>query len=237
MLPKLRLIRHKEKLFLVLWAMGMLVPADWSTGAAEAQSGTPVSVGDAEIPAGFGVERYTRLWEHNPFTLETPPTPQKRRNAFDDLFLTSWLNEGGKEVVIVQNSQTGEVQTIAARPNQNNLRLLGMHKNPNPQLVEAVIAEGREEGTVRFRFDLPVADAGTNSSGSPDKRPAGTNVVPPANQSNAQPAPNQGVGNNLVYPGMTRVHSEGTSPQQRGIRSRSKFRVDPLPKSSAAAPQ
>lgn len=244
MLPKLRFITQKEKLFLVLWAMGMLAPAGWSTTAAEANSSALASAGDAQIPAGFGVERYARLWERNPFTLESPAAPQTRRTAFDDLFLTSWLNEGGQEVVIVQNSQTGEVQKIATRPNQNNLRLLGMHKNPNPQLVEAVIAQGREEGSVRFRFDLPVADAGTNLPGSPNKRPAvqpvnpaGTNAVPPANQSNAQPVTNQGAGNNLVYPGMARVRTEGASPQQQGIRSRSKFRVDPLPKSSAAPPQ
>jgi hypothetical protein len=243
-LSKLRFNTQKEKLFLVLWAMGMLAPAGWSTTGAEAKSGALASVGDAVIPTGFGVERYPRLWERNPFTLESPAAPQTRRTAFDDLFLISWLNEGGKEVVIVQNSQTGEVQRIAARPNQNNLRLLGMHKNPNPQLVEAVIAQGREEGSVRFRFDLPVADAGMNRPGSPDKRPAGqtaspagTNAVPPANQSNAQPALNQGVGNNLVYPGIARVRTEGASPQQQGIRSRSKFRADPLPKSSAAPPQ
>jgi hypothetical protein len=243
MLPKLRFITQIEKLFMVLWAVGILAPAGSSTAAAEEKSGTFASVGDA-VPTGFGVERYARLWERNPFTLESPATPQTRRTVFDDLFLNSWMNEGGKELVIVQNSQTGELQRVAARPNQNNLRLLGIHKNPNPQLVEAVIAQGREEGTVRFRFDLPVADAGTNSPGSPNKRPvvqptspAATNAEPPANHSNAQPTSNQGVGNNLVYPGMTRVRSEGASPQQPGIRSRFKFRVDPVPKSSAAPPQ
>jgi len=228
---------------LVLWAVAILGPGDWRTAANEAGSGAVTSVGAGEIPAGFGVERYARLWERNPFTLEKPAAPQTRRTAFDDLFLTSWLNEGGKEVVSVQNSQTAEVQRIAAEPNQNNLRLLGMHMNPNPQLVEAVIAQGPEQGTVRFRCDLPAAAAGTNLPGSPNNgsagkalNPAGTNAIPPANQSNAQPAPNQGSANRW-YPGMARVRTEGASPAQQGIHIKSKFRVDLPPQGSAASSQ
>ena len=144
-------------------------------------------------------------------------------------------------MVSVQNSQTGEVQRIAAEPNQNNLRLLGMHLNPNPQLVEAVIEQGREQGTVRFRFDLPAAAPGTNLPESPNNggealNRAGTNAIPPANQSIAQPAPYKESANRW-NPGMARVRTEGATPAQQGIHSKSKFRVDPPPKGSAAPPQ
>jgi hypothetical protein len=40
-----------------------------------------------------------------------------------------------------------------AAPNENNLHLVEVHPNPNPQLVEVVVSDGKEQGTVQFRFD------------------------------------------------------------------------------------
>jgi hypothetical protein len=136
------------------------------------------------------------------------------------------LNDGGKEVIFVQNTQTSEVQRITAEPNQNNLRLLGMHLNSNPQFVEAALAAGKEQGTVRFRFDLQGASEGTAVTQMLDSGPTG--LVPSqaamspqplpqllANSSNAAPqslpksvAVNQVVPHPL-YPGIPRVHTEG----------------------------
>jgi hypothetical protein len=239
MLPELRFIWRKKSPMLVLWAAAILASVGWSTATVKAGAGDVASPGGGEIPAGFGVERYARLWERNPFALETPPAPQARRTAFDDLFLTSWLNEGGKAVVSVQNSRTGEVQRVTAQPNQNNLRLLGIHMNPNPQLVEAVLTQGPEQGTIKFRFDPA---AGTNFTGEPNNgpdgqpfNPAGTKSLPPTNQSNAQPTPIQGA--NRFYPGMARVRTEGASTGQQGIHVRSKFRRDPPVQGSAAPAQ
>lgn len=104
-----------------------------------------------EIPSGFKVERYTQLWEHNPFTEAIAAAPQVRSSVFDNLFLTSWLIDAGKVVICVQNSESNEVQTVTAESNQNNLRLLGMRLNANPELVEAIISDGKEQGTVKFR--------------------------------------------------------------------------------------
>ena len=105
-----------------------------------------------EIPGGFKVERYTRLWEHNPFTEAKVAASQVRSSVFDKLFLTSWLIDAGKEVICVQNSETNEVQTVTAKSNQNNLHLVGMHLNSNPQFVEAIISDGKEQGTVKYRL-------------------------------------------------------------------------------------
>ena len=118
---------------------------------------------DAEIPAGFKLERYARVWEHNPFTLVTPTAPQVHSSPFDKLFLTSWLKDGARDVIFIQNLETNEVQKITAEPNQDNLRLIALHLNPNPQLVEAVISDGKEQGQLKFRFDVQSSVAQTAS--------------------------------------------------------------------------
>ncbi len=109
---------------------------------------------DSEIiPTGFNSERYASLWERNPFTLVTPDTPQERPSPFDKFFLTSWLKDGRSDVVFIQKMETNEVEKITAEPNQNNWRLVALHLSPNAQFVDAVISDGHEQGTVKFRFD------------------------------------------------------------------------------------
>jgi len=69
MLPKLRLIRRKENLVLVPLGGGN----SW-TGRLE-YHGECSEVRRRRDPAGFGVERYCRLGERNPFILEKPAAP------------------------------------------------------------------------------------------------------------------------------------------------------------------
>jgi hypothetical protein len=107
-----------------------------------------------QLPSGFKIERYARVWERNPFTLVTPAPAEKHVSAFDNLVLASWLKDGSKEMILVQNSETKEVQRITTESNESNLRLIEIRSNPNPQLVEAVISDGKEQGAVRFRFDV-----------------------------------------------------------------------------------
>jgi hypothetical protein len=76
-----------------------------------------------------------------------------QRSAFDNLFLTSWLKDGGKDVIFVQNSETNEAQRITVEANKGNLRLIALHLNPNPRFVEALLSDGKEQGLVKFRFD------------------------------------------------------------------------------------
>ena len=53
----------------------------------------------------------------------------------------------------MENSETKDVQTIGAEPNQNNLRLLELRRNVDPRVEEAVISDGKEMGTVKFRYN------------------------------------------------------------------------------------
>lgn len=117
-----------------------------------------------DIPSGFKVDRYIRVWERNPFTLVEPTAPENLPSPFAKFSLTSWLKDGGDEVILVQNSVTDKVEKITAIPNQNNLRLVGLHLDPNPQFVEAVISDGKEQGSVKFRFDKDAPSGPTTAA-------------------------------------------------------------------------
>jgi hypothetical protein len=176
-----------------------------------------------QLPSGFKIERYARVWERNPFTLVTPAPAEKHVSPFDSLFLASWLKDGRKEVVLVQNSETNELQRITIEPNENNLRLIEIRSNPNPQLVEAVISDGKEQGAVRFRFDVqsftgqtpPVATGQASNpneaAGMRGSRPS-QSIRNSQSQSTAAIAP----AHHSVYPSVARVHSEGGSSPGAG---------------------
>jgi len=165
-----------------------------------------------DIPSGFKVDRYAQVWERNPFTLMKQTAPGRPPPAFEKLFLASWLKNGGEEVVLVQNSETNEVQRITAVPNQSNLRLVEMHPNPNPQLVEVVISDGKEQGTVKFRFDVrPSADQThleAASQGSNQIQIAGgPGTAAPA----GLPSPGPTATISRLHPGVRKYHTEGQS--------------------------
>ena len=82
----------------------------------------------------------------------TQKTPQAHAGAFGDLVLVSWLEDGGKDVIYVQNTETNDVQKITSEPNLDNFRIVELHPNADPKLFEAVISNGSQQGTVRFRF-------------------------------------------------------------------------------------
>src|ERR1700730_10880440 len=58
-----------------------------------------------QIPTGFKIERYTPVWEHNPFTFPNPVAPKRQPSILNKLFLASWLKDGDQVVVFVQNSE------------------------------------------------------------------------------------------------------------------------------------
>jgi len=76
-------------------------------------------------------------------------------SVFDKLVLVSWLNDAGKTVIYVQNTETNEVQKITSEPNKDNFRIVGIHPNADPKLFEAVISNGNEKGPVKFRLIPP----------------------------------------------------------------------------------
>jgi hypothetical protein len=176
-----------------------------------------------EIPAGFNVERYAAVWERNPFVLEKEAAPQAQHSAFDKLYLVSWLIDGGKAVILVENAETKEVQRICKDPNSNNVCLITMHLSPNPRSVEALISDGKEQGTLKFRYDDQLSSGLTNSTlaqaadanGRERSLPVAdsqTSISRPSNlPSPLTPDLNRPPGSRL-YPGLPRVHWEGGKP-------------------------
>ena len=193
-----------------------------------------------QIPTGFKVERYTQLWERNPFTLVTPVAPRALSSTFDKLYMTSWMKEGGKVVMFVQNSETNEVEKITAQPNQKGVRLIAIDLNPDPKLVEAVLSDGKEQGIVRFRTDIqpsarqtalgaaqvPKSDANTERGNGLEKYQPSERYQPkmvgetgqwspPNTQNGGLAATAQGSQPSAQrsYPGVPRVHVEdGQTP-------------------------
>jgi hypothetical protein len=78
-----------------------------------------------------------------------PPT---RPGPFGNLVLVSWLEDAGKDVIYVQNTETQDVQKITSEPNLDHFRIVELHSNTDPKLFEAVISNGSQQGAVRFRF-------------------------------------------------------------------------------------
>jgi hypothetical protein len=78
--------------------------------------------------------------------------PQTHVGAFGNLVLVSWLEDAGKDVIYVQNTETNDVQKITSEPNLDNFRIVELHPNADPKLFEAVISNGVQQGPVRFRF-------------------------------------------------------------------------------------
>jgi hypothetical protein len=79
-------------------------------------------------------------------------TRQTQVGAFGNLVLVSWLEDAGKDVIYVQNTETNDVQKITSEPNLNNFRIVELHPNADPELFEAVISNGVRQGPVRFHF-------------------------------------------------------------------------------------
>jgi len=182
-----------------------------------------------QIPTGFKLERYKRLWERNPFTQVKPRAPESNPSPFEKLFLTSWLKNDGKFVIFVQSSDTNEVQRITLEPNQDSWRLIEMHLDPNPALVEAVISSSTKKGVVKFRVRQPSAEQVSPETGRTANIGSTTNPVPsqsvvrsPGSFRNAQnpgvPAPptvDQTVPHS-VGPAIQNVYGEdGPASQQR----------------------
>jgi hypothetical protein len=94
-------------------------------------------------------------------------------SVMDKLVLVSWLNNGGRMVIYVQNTETNEVQKITSEPNKDNLRIVEIHPNPDPKLFEAVISDGSEKGAVKFRMSLPnpSPQPAASSSGAAQTKP------------------------------------------------------------------
>lgn len=171
-----------------------------------------------ETPVGFKIERYASIWQRNPFALANPIALKPSR--FAQLDLTSWLIVGSNEMISVEDSGTKEAQIIAAKPNENNIRLVKLRLSTNPMLVEAVISDGNESGIVKVRYDRelsPLSQLEPGNTGVADKNAAVANSQAASGSDQTSSIPqNNPVSEstpNRIYPGMPRVRHEGSGWQ------------------------
>ena len=78
--------------------------------------------------------------------------PANVAGAFGNLVLVSWLEDAGKDVIYVENTETNDVQKITSEPNLENFRIVELHPSADPKLFEAIISNGSQQGPVRFHF-------------------------------------------------------------------------------------
>jgi hypothetical protein len=83
---------------------------------------------------------------------ETPAMAPAQSGPFGKFVVVSWLEDGGKDVIYVQDTETNQIQKITSEPNLDKLRIVELHRNADPKLFEAVISNGSQQGPVRFRF-------------------------------------------------------------------------------------
>jgi hypothetical protein len=77
------------------------------------------------------------------------PDPNTQGGTFGNLILVGWLNDAGNDVIFVQNTETKKLQKITAEPNRDHFRIIEIRPNADPKLVEAVISNGTDQGTVK----------------------------------------------------------------------------------------
>jgi hypothetical protein len=75
--------------------------------------------------------------------------PNTQGGTFANLILVGWLNDAGNYVIFVQNTETKKLQKVTSEPNKDHFRIIEIRPNADPKLVEAVISNGTDQGTVK----------------------------------------------------------------------------------------
>jgi hypothetical protein len=118
-------------------------------------------------------------------SVKTTIMGEYKANVLDKLVLVSWLDDAGKIVIFVQNTETNDVQKVTSEPNKDHFRIVEIHPNADPKLFEAVISNGTETGPVRFRLTAPdrSPQTGTTSpAAAQTKKPQTGTMSPPPGQ-------------------------------------------------------
>ena len=118
-------------------------------------------------------------------SVKTTIMGEYKANVLDKLVLVSWLDDAGKIVIFVQNTETNDVQKVTSEPNKDHFRIVEIHPNADPKMFEAVISNGSETGPVRFLLTAPdrSPQTGTTSpAAAQTKKPQTGTMSPPPGQ-------------------------------------------------------
>jgi len=156
---------------------------------------SPQSLSAAELPVGFGVERYARIWERNPFTLVTPDVRPAQASPFNNLFFSELAERRGRRGSLCSKlgNQRSPKNYCPAWPNQATAHRDASESEPAPSGGDHF--DGKEEAGIKFRFGAgqtasDVAQMPNNDAAA--QMPNATELAPkalrntPENLSNAQ---------------------------------------------------
>jgi len=160
----------------LLLCAGLSYGQDNSPPASKQTTGPKVYPREVTDLPNFTPYDYART-PRDPFldkSVKTTLMGEYKSNVLDKLVLVSWLDDAGKIVIFVQNTETNDVQRVTSEPNKNHFRIVEIHPNADPKLFEAVISNGSEKGPVRFRLapsDRNPQSGTPNPSATPVNRP------------------------------------------------------------------
>ncbi len=117
-------------------------------------SGEEDATDDEVVPRAFPEERYTSLWDKNPFRIETAPVIQTRENFGKDWALAGISAYKGVYTVRIQNKQTQAYQRLQEGQSGGEFRLLSVNYHKDISKSSVKVARGNETADLTYDEEL-----------------------------------------------------------------------------------
>ncbi len=155
----------KSALTLCFFALGMLVVwAEPEAPSASAPEPTTASSEHAEhneeiVPPPFPLSRYTSLWEHSPFQLESIALPSESAGLAQKYALTGIAQVNGEPIVFLLDRATQVRHMLDKKTNSDGLSLVQVNMEKKSDDSTAVVRQAGELGVVKFDATAPAMGA------------------------------------------------------------------------------
>jgi hypothetical protein len=182
----IKIITTAPYVLTLLWCAGLSYGQDNSRQPPRQATDPKLYEGAVKDLPNFTRYDYVRS-PRDPFldkSVKTTIMGEDKANVLDKMVLVSWLDDAGKIVIFVQNTETNDVQKITSEPNKENFRIVEIHPSADPKLFEAVISNGSEKGPVKFSLSPPNPNPqiGITPSAAQTKNPQIETISPRAGQ-------------------------------------------------------
>lgn len=148
--------------------------------AETAPVGEVVKEEEPVIPAAYDVSHYASTWERrSPFLGQVvPPVPTANDGLARDWALAGMARIGAKEVVYIQNKQTGESKRLTNQDGDNSeFRLVSVSFERNRSKAEVKVSRGAEVATLKYDENLTSKPVTINNTTGQQQR-AGAPITP-----------------------------------------------------------
>lgn len=148
--------------------------------AEPAPTGEVVKEVEPVIPAAYDASHYASTWERrSPFLGQVVPTaPTANDGLARDWALAGMARIGNKEVVYIQNKQTGESKRLTNQDGDNSeFRLVSVSFERNRSKAEVKVSRGAEVATLKYDENLTSKPVTINNTTGQQQRP-GAPITP-----------------------------------------------------------